>query len=197
MLHTLPALRSLAAAAAYAFALGLAGATTASAAAPSDMDVKVQIVDEEIRTNVSFFVRASQQRVWDVITDYERTPEYMRDVQVSKVISRSGDTLRLMQKDQVRVGPFSVGIDTVRDVKHVAPVMTEAHLVSGSFKKYDSKMQLVPEPGGTRVIYRSETIAGSALAGFATESMIRRATEERFRQLLAEIQRREVVASQQ
>jgi carbon monoxide dehydrogenase subunit G len=197
MLHTADRLRSLAISAACAFALGLAGATIASAAAPADVEVKVQIVDDEIRTNVSFFVKAPRQRVWDVITDYERAPEYMRDVQSAKVVSRSGDTVRLMQKDQVRVGPFSMGIDTLRDVKHTAPVRTEAHLVSGSFKKYDSKMELVPEGGGTRVTYQSETVAGSALAGFASESMIRRATEERFRQLRAEIQRRELVAAQQ
>jgi carbon monoxide dehydrogenase subunit G len=197
MLHTAYRLRALAASAVCAFAFGAGTVTVASAAAPADMDVKVQIVDDEIRTNVSFFVKAPQQRVWDVITDYERTPEYMRDVQVSKVLSRSGNTVRLMQKDQVRVGPFSMGIDTVRDVKHVAPVRTEAHLVSGSFKKYDSKMELTPEQGGTRVTYRSETVAGSALAGFATESMIRRTAEERFGQLRAEIQRRELVASQQ
>ena len=176
---------------AFASALGM----PAWAAPANDIDVRVQIVEQEIRTNVSFFVRAPQQRVWDVITDYERVPQYMRDVQVAKVIARSGDTLRLMQKDQVRFGPFATTIETVRDVKHVEPVRTESHLVSGSFRKYDAKLELVPESGGTRIVYRSQTVPDSALAGLAGESSIRKATEERFRQLRAEILRREHVAA--
>ena len=178
-----------------ALAFALAAATALPAFAASDMDVKVQIVDREVRTNASFFVAAPQQRVWDVVTDYEHAPEYMRDVQSAKVISRSGDTLRLEQKDQVKLGPFSIPIETVRDVKHVEPSRTESHIVSGAFRKYDAEMKLVPEAGGTRVIYKSQTIPDSALAGFAGESTIRKHTEERFRELRAEIMRRERAAN--
>ena len=180
--------------AAFVFAAGAAIASSALAG-PSDVDVKVQIVEQEVRTTVSFFVPASQQRVWEVVTDYERTPQYMRDVQSTKVISRSGDTLRVAQRDQVKFGPFSIPIETVRDVKHVEPVRTESHIVSGSFKKYDAEIKLVPEPGGTRVLYRSQTIPESALAAFAGESTIKKHTEERFKQLRAEILRREHVAN--
>jgi carbon monoxide dehydrogenase subunit G len=131
-----------------------------------------------------------------VVTDYERAPEYMRDVQSSKIIARSGDTLRVVQRDQVKLGPFSIPIDTVRDVKHVEPTRTESHIVSGSFKKYDAEIKLTPESGGTRVTYRSQTIPDSALAAFAGESTIKKHTEERFKQLRTEILRREHVARQ-
>jgi carbon monoxide dehydrogenase subunit G len=177
------------------FALGSAIATSALAASPHDMDVKVQIVDDEVRTTASFFVAAPRQRVWDVVTDYEHAPQYMRDTVSSKVISRSGDTLRLAQKDEIKLGPFSIPIETVRDVRHVEPVRTESRIVSGSFKKYDAKMELVPEANGTRVYYRSQTIPDSVLASFAGESTIRKHTEERFRELRAEILRRERVAT--
>jgi len=168
-----------------------------SAAAQSDLEVDVQMVGEEIRTNVSMFVRAPQQRVWDVIADYERAPEYMRDLQVSKVISRSGDRVRVLQKDQVRYGPFAFPVETVRDIKLVEPARTESRLVSGSMKKYDAITELVPESGGTRVRYRSVSIPGSALASLAGESTVKRITEERFKQLRTEILRREVVATKQ
>ena len=182
--------------AAFAFVVAAGAAIASSAfAGPNDLDVKVQIVDQEVRTQVSFFVPASQQRVWEVVTDYERAPDYMRDVQSAKVIARSGDTLRVVQRDQVKFGPFSIPIDTVRDVKHIEPTRTESHIVSGSFRKYDSEIRLVPESGGTRVLYRSQTIPDSALASFAGESTIKKHTEERFRQLRAEILRREHVAN--
>ena len=159
------------------------------------MDVNVQMVGDEIRATVSMFIRAPQQRVWEVISDYERAPEYMRDLQVSKVISRSGDTVRVLQKDQVRYGPFAFPVETVRDIRQVEPVKTESRLVSGSMKKYDATTELVPESGGTRLRYKSVSIPGSALASMAGESTVKRITEERFKQLRAEILRREVVAT--
>jgi hypothetical protein len=167
------------------------------AAAQSDLEVSVRMVGEEIRANVSMFVRASQQRVWEVISDYERAPEYMRDLQVSKVLARSGDTVRVMQRDQVRYGPFAFPVETVRDIREVQPVKAESHLVSGSMKKYDATTELVPENGGTRIRFRSVSIPGSALASIAGEGLVKRITEERFRQLRAEILRREVVATKQ
>jgi hypothetical protein len=160
-----------------------------------DMDVNVQIVGEEIRTAVTLFVRAPQQRVWDVVTDYERAPEFMKDVQSSRILSRAGDRLRLEQKDQVRFGPFTFPVESVREVREVEPTRTESHLVSGSMKKYDSVMELVPENGGTKIVYRSVTIPDSSLARLAGESTAKRITEERFKQLRAEILRREVVAT--
>jgi hypothetical protein len=172
-------------------------ATPSHAASDPDLDVSIQIVDGEIRANVSMFVRASQQRVWDVIVDYDRAPEYMRDLQASKVISRTGNTLRVMQKDQVHFGPFTFPVETVKDVRLVPPVRTESHLVSGSMKKYDSVTELTPMPGGTRVVYRSQSVPDSALARLAGESLVKRITEERFKQVRAEILRRELVATQQ
>jgi len=167
----------------------------AHAQSDRDLDVQVQIVGDEVQSTASLFVRASQQRVWDVITDYERAPEFTRDLQLSKVVSRSGDTLRLLQKNKVRVGLFSVPIETVRDVKLQAPVKMDARLVSGSMKKFDSSTELVPENGGTRIVYRSQAVLNPFLAGFATESFVKRETEARLKELRIEIMRREHVAS--
>jgi len=90
--------------------VGAAAMAPAHAARESDLDVKVQMVGEEIRATVSLFVRASQQRVWDVISDFERTPEYMPSIVVSKVLSRAGNTLKVLQKDRVRIGPFTIPV---------------------------------------------------------------------------------------
>jgi carbon monoxide dehydrogenase subunit G len=168
-----------------------------AAAAPPDLDVQVQMVGDEIRAQVSLFVRASRQHVWEVLTDYERAPQFTPDLLVSKIVRRSGDTLRLFQRTRVRWGPFSVPIETLSDIRLSAPERTEARLVKGSMEKYESVTELVPETGGTRLIFRSQGVAGSALAQLAGESLVKRETEEHFRQLRAEILRRESLASRQ
>jgi carbon monoxide dehydrogenase subunit G len=170
------------------------------AGAPSDMDVDVQVTGQEvreIRASVSLFVPAPRERVWEVITDYERAPEFMRNLKVSRIVDRRGDTLRVHQKSKVRVGPFAVPVETVRDVRLVAPARTETRLVSGSMQKYYAITELVPERGGTRINYRLEAATDSMLAGFAGESIVRRETEEQFRQLRDEILRRQHVAARQ
>lgn len=172
----------------------LIAGSQALAAGEPDLDVKVRMVGDEIRAQVSMFVRAPRQLVWDVITDYERAPEFTPDLQVSKIVSRSGDTLRLMQKSQLRWGPFSVPFETVKDIRLVAPQRTEARLVSGSMKRYEATTELVSENGGTRILVRSLAVSDSALAAFAGESVVKRQTEDGFRQLGAEIMRRERVA---
>jgi len=175
----------------------LCASAPALAAGDPGLDIKVQMVGEEIRAEVSMFVRAPRQLVWEVVTDYERAPEFTRNMQVSRILSRSGDTLRLLQKSQVRFGPFTVPLETVRDIRLVSPLRTESRLVSGSMKTYEATTELVQEAGGTRILVRSNAVPGSGLAAFAGESIVRRETEERFRELRAEIMRREHVAARQ
>jgi carbon monoxide dehydrogenase subunit G len=171
--------------------------STPAAAAPPDFDVQVQMAGDEIRAQVSLFVRASRQHVWEVLTDYERAPQFTPDLLVSKIVRRSGDTLRLFQRTRVRWGPFSVPVETLSDIRLSAPDRTEARLVRGSMEKYESVTELVPEAGGTRLIFRSQGVAGAALAQLAGESLVKRETEEHFRQLRAEILRREQLIARQ
>ena len=167
------------------------------AAPPSDLDVKVRIVEGEVRADVSLFVRAPLQRVWDVLSDYEREPEFLRDVQASRILSRAGDTIRLYQKNQVRVGPFTFPLESVKDVRLTEPQRIDSRLVSGSLKRYQARTELIPEVGGTRIVYRSEAVPPDILAGFVSEERVKREAEERFRQVRTEILRRQHLAAQQ
>ena len=170
---------------------------SARKSAPRSRNGRKVVKRAGIAADVSLFVRAPRQRVWEVINDYERAPEFMRGLQTSKIISRSGDTLRVYQKDQVRFGPFTFPVETVKDVRLTEPVRTESRLVSGSIKKYESTTELISEAGGTRIVYRSVANPGSFLAGFIGESSVRRETEERFNQVRSEILRRQYVAAKQ
>jgi hypothetical protein len=163
------------------------------AAAP-DFEVKVQKTGDDFRSFATLFVRASPQRAWDVLTDYARAPEFTPNLEESRVIARSGDTLRLYQKRRVQWGPFSVPVETVREIRLIAPSRTESRLVSGSLDKYESTTEVLPEAGGTRIIYRSHAVPGASLAAFAGESLVKRETEEAFRHLRAEILKRQQVA---
>ena len=172
-------------------------ATAAVATPASDLDVKVQIAGDEIRADVSLFVRAPQQRVWEVLTDYERAPQFTRDMQQSRIVSRNGDTVRVFQKSLVRYGPFSVPVESLKEIRLVPPLKTESRLIGGSLKRQDTTTELIPEGNGTRIIVRSLAVTGSPFVTLAGEGVIKRETEDGFRQLRAEILRREHVAVRQ
>jgi hypothetical protein len=177
--------------AAWLFAVLLAPAF----AAGPDLQVTVRKSGDDFRSFATLFVPASPQRVWDVLTDYARAPEFTPNLEESRVIGRSGDTLRLYQKRRVQWGPFSVPVEMVREIKLIAPTRTEARLVSGSLDKYESTTEVIAEGDGTRIIYRSYAVPGSSLAALAGESLVKRETEETFRQLRAEILKRQQVAA--
>jgi hypothetical protein len=166
----------------------------AFAAAP-DFEVKVQKSGDDFRSFATMYVRASPRYAWEVLTDYTRAPEFTPNLEESRVIARSGDMLRLYQKRRVQFGPFSIPVETVREIKLVAPTRTEARLVSGSLEKYESTTEVIPEGDGTRIIYRSYAVPGSSLAALAGESLVKRETEEAFRHLRAEILKRQQVAA--
>jgi hypothetical protein len=166
----------------------------AFAAAP-DFEVTVQKSGDDFRSFATLFVRASPQRVWDVLTDYTHAPDFTPNLEESRVVARSGDTLRIYQKRRVQWGLLSIPIEMVREIKLTAPTRTEARLVSGSLEKYESTTEVIPERDGTRIIYRSHAVPGGFLGAFADESLVKRETEETFRQLRAEILKRQQVAA--
>jgi hypothetical protein len=170
-------------------------AAPAASSAERDIDVQVQIAGEEIRAEVSLFVRAPRQRVWEVLTDYERAPQFTRDLLVSRVVARNGDLVRLFQRAQLRYGPFVMPVETLKEIRLIAPLRTESRLLSGSLRRHDSTTELVAEHGGTRIRVRSVAVPNSAALMMAGEDVVRRETEEHFRQVRAEIVRREHLAS--
>ncbi|HYC44015.1 MAG TPA: SRPBCC family protein [Burkholderiales bacterium] len=173
----------------------LLAAAPAVASPDGDFDVQVQFVGDEIRADISLFVAAPQQRVWEVLTDYERAPQFTRDLQVSRIVGRSGDVVRLFQKAQFRYGPFVLPVESLKEIRLIAPWRTESRLVSGSMRRHDSTTELIPENGGTRIRVRSVAVPTSSLVTMAGEGVVRRETEDHFRQLRAEILRRAHVAS--
>lgn len=175
------------------FALIATTISGASALAEPVPDVAVQIVGNEVRTGVSLFVPAPRERVWDVLTDFERMAEFLPDVTASRVLSRNGETVRVFQKERLRVGPFSFGLESVKEVRLFPRQKTESKLVSGSLKEYDAVTELVPAPGGTRITHRSRAVPEST-ATIPGESIIARGVERRFLQLRDEILRREQIA---
>src|SRR5438105_2178919 len=58
----------------------------------NDIDVRASKAGDTIVVDVDLAVRASQNEVWSVLTDYDHMAQYVANLDESAVISRNGNT---------------------------------------------------------------------------------------------------------
>lgn len=107
--------------------------------------------------HASGFVRRSQTKAWQVLTDYERLHEFVPNLLSSKLLERNGAQAMLEQKG--RVGFFIMTRTVhlvVRVTEHPCTALDIA-LVAGDMKHYVTRWELAPSTrngvSGTRISY--------------------------------------------
>ena len=175
---------------------GIALAGVLSFAAPvlavddDDLQLKVEVHGPEVTTDVEFFVRATPQETWAVLTDYDHATEFISGLERSVIVSRSDDTLLVSQKGRVSYGPFFATFETVAQTKLTPQKAIHSQMVSGNMKKNESTTLILQEAGGTRVVHHLESIPDAWIPPVIGRVLIAHEVRSRFRQLIAEILRR-------
>ena len=162
----------------------------ADPAPEKDIDVNVRITAGEIHVDVSLYVAASPGEVWAVITDYDHAAEFITDLESSRVLSRSGDTLQVYQKGKASFGPFTFPLETLREIQLAPPAEMRSRLISGNMEKLVTTTRLEAEGAGTRIVNHAESIPDFWIPPIIGEIFIRRETRDKFQQLSNEIMRR-------
>lgn len=175
----------------------LAWYSPGSIAAPDqrqDIDIKVDFVGDEVHVDASLFIAASRDEVWAVITDYDHATEFITDLHFSHVVSRSGDTLQVMQKGKMRVGPFTFPVETLREIQLTPFIEMRSRLISGNMKKLVTTTRLAAEGNGTRIFNHAASVPDFWVPPLIGKLFIRRETRDKFEQLRNEIVRRKQAA---
>jgi hypothetical protein len=171
-------------------ALLMAGGARADSSHPSDIGVRVHVDGGVVTVDVEFFVRASPEEAWAVMTDFDNAARFIGKLHESRVLSRTQETLVVAQKGTMGLGPFSVPLESVSEIRLEPPQKIQSRMISGNMKKYDSETELLREAEGTRVVYRVESIPDVWIPPLIGRAMIEFETRSRFRQLVEEILRR-------
>lgn len=162
-------------------------------AAPDDgIKLKVEVQGSEVTTDVEFFVHATQQETWAVLTDYDHATEFIAGLERSAVLLRSGDMLIVSQKGRVDYGPFFATFETIAETQLTPYETISSRMVSGNMKKNQSTTLISQEAGGTRVVHHLESIPDVWIPPIIGRILIAHEVRNRFRQLIAEILRRNV-----
>jgi hypothetical protein len=128
--------------------------------------------------------------VWEVMTDWNRMEEFSSGVDVSDIVSKSGNTYRVKQSGKVPLGPFKLSYESLRDIEVFPYERMQFQGVKGSFERLDGTVRLVSDGAGTRILYRAESVPTVWVPPFVGLPMVENTTRTQFGDLRAEVLRR-------
>ena len=162
----------------------------AGAAPGAQVEVTLNSGDDGMVLDVTCLVAASPAEVWAVVTDFEHAAGFISNLERSSVLERSADRMLVSQKGRMGFGPFSVSVETVTEVRLTHLEGMRSRLIRGSMKRHESTTRLIPENGGTRIVYHAVSVPDVWIPPVIGPAIIRYEAQTRFEQLLQEILRR-------
>lgn len=142
--------------------------------------------DMGFEVTASGAVKASPAAVWKILTDYERMPDFVPDLDTSKVISRTGNRVIIEQLGTARFLFFQRPIHLVVHAREEPMSLIEIGLVTGDMKIYACRWEFAPMPdtGGTRITYSGKLVPKFYVPGMLGTKIIRADIERMMKAVL-------------
>jgi carbon monoxide dehydrogenase subunit G len=162
----------------------------AEPAVDEDIEVKVKIAGESVTVDLSLVVPATRQEVWSVLTDFGHMADFISNLKESRVISTSGNTLKIFQRGVATYGPINFPFESTREIRLTPFDKIKSHMISGNMRKMEGMTRLIDEGGQTRIIYHTDTIQEVWVPPLAGNLFIEHEIREQFKEMRNEIMKR-------
>jgi carbon monoxide dehydrogenase subunit G len=162
----------------------------AEPAVDEDIEVKVKIAGESVTVDLSLVVPATRQEVWSVLTDFGHMADFISNLKESRVISTSGNTLKIFQRGVATYGPINFPFESTREIRLTPFDKIKSHMISGNMRKMEGMTRLIDEGGQTRIIYHTDTIQEIWVPPLAGNLFIEHEIREQFKEMRNEIMKR-------
>jgi ribosome-associated toxin RatA of RatAB toxin-antitoxin module len=157
-------------------------------AAAADVTVEATRDGEAVEVEAAAEIAADAARAWQVLTDYNRLPQFVPDLHESRVVSREGAKVVVEQKGVARFLFFTYPIEVRLEVTEYPHRRIESRAVAGNFRELRSTYTLEPREGGVRLRYQGRLVPDFQLPLFGTW-VLRNNVEATFRAMVEEIER--------
>jgi hypothetical protein len=124
-------------------------------------------------------------RVW---TDYERYPEFIPDLRLSRIVTRRGTTVVVEQSGDATLWLLRMPLDVTFEIDERAPDRLESRAVAGGLRALVSTYALTPAADRVRLDYTGRVTPGFALFGYLEEVAVRSNLARQFQALADEIE---------
>jgi uncharacterized membrane protein len=155
-----------------------------------NLSVKVKKSNGKIIVDVSMLTPASQQQVWDVLTDFDHMTNFLSNLKSSKILRHDGNKIQVEQTGKATQGIFSFSFDTVREITLVPLKEINSRVLSGSIKQADASTHLIVEGNATRIVYHSESVAASLVPAAISVKFVDQQVRKQYTEIREEILRR-------
>lgn len=120
--------------------------------------VRVEGTESLVRVVAEVGVNVNRELAWSVLTDYDRWPEFIPDLLVSRVIARQGETLRLEQRGHFPDLP-NLPLVMILSVEESPPSLVRLQRIAGNVRSLVGEWQIQGK-GPVRLIYRANVEPG-------------------------------------
>lgn len=170
--------------------VALTGAFT-MADAPGASRVDVSEAGGVYQVTAAFAVSEAPQTVMAVLTDFERIPKFMPDMEVSKVIERTATGMVVEQQAVSRFMLFSKRVHLILDVREDAGTIRFRDRCGRSFSVYDGAWIISQHDSLTVVDYQLTAKPAFDVPTFVLKRLLKRDSVDLIDRIKAEISARE------
>jgi uncharacterized membrane protein len=122
-------------------------------AVSSDLQVTEKRIDGNVCTVATISVNAPTEKVWKVMTDYQRAPRVFHNLKCCEIIGTKGNTKYIHQVVQPIASPLKY--DYVIELTETKPRLIKWRRISGSLRQLVGSWELVEgdQANTTKIVY--------------------------------------------
>jgi carbon monoxide dehydrogenase subunit G len=133
---------------------------------------------------------------WDVLSDYDHFAQFIPDMSVSRVVSRTGNTVIVEQKGEFGVLFFHQPVELRLEIVETPSRTIVARAVGGSFREMNGRYDLGEAGGRVKISYAGRFVPAFSLPPFLGIIGVRHTAATQLAALVDEIMRRDARAKE-
>lgn len=167
-------------------------AAACAAHGQTEFSVEAQRNGDAVEVRAHALLDASVALVWQVISDYERLPQFVPGIKRSVVVARNGNRVTVEQSGEARFAFLAFPIEVRLDVVEWPFEWIVSHAVSGNVKRMSGRYEIHPEAarGGVLLRYAGAIEPAFELPPILGVAALRWTIEQQFEAMVHEILRR-------
>jgi ribosome-associated toxin RatA of RatAB toxin-antitoxin module len=172
-------------------AAALVSAAACAAHGQAEFSVEAQRDGDAVEVRVHALLDASAALTWQVISDYERLPEFVPGISRSVVVARSGNRVTLEQSGEARFAFLVFPIEVRLEVLESPLEWIVSRAVSGNVRRMSGRYEIHPEGarGGVTLRYHGAIEPAFELPPIVGVAALRWTIEQQFEAMVNEILR--------
>jgi len=166
---------------------------TADAACEDRVSVEAHREGEAVIVEARAALHVDLAMAWEVLTGYDRYPQFIPDLTSSRVLSRSGSDVVVEQKGQFAFLVFRLPLEVTMNVSERPRTGISSRAIGGTFREMTGSYELAQAGEDLQLTYSGRMVPRFGLLSLMGTAAVKAAVEKQFGALVREMQTRAAV----